>query len=216
MVFDGTFLFGRRGLFAAMDLESTQIVFGDPDTAEVPPQLVAFCQKLQQRGMMPKSATIDGNPHVFHALRFVWPELVIQRCLVHIQRQGLWWCRRHPKRLDAQILRTLFLQVLSIRTIDDRDQFLLALNSWELRYGKRIVAQPERGPIFSDLKRARSMLLAAVPNMFHFLEDASIAKSTNALEGYFGRFKQRYRQHRGLSRDHQIAYIKWYLQICPR
>ena len=58
--------------------------------------------------------------------------------------------------------------------------------------------QPGKGKVFSDLKRARSMLVKAVPNMFHYLDDANIPKTTNALEGYYSRLKQRYRQHRGL------------------
>ena len=74
----------------------------------------------------------------------------------------------------------------------------------------------ERGRVFSDLKRARSMLLAALPNMFHYLDDPVIPKSTNALEGYFARLKHKYRQHRGLVRSHRNAYLRWYVHLCPR
>jgi hypothetical protein len=70
--------------------------------------------------------------------------------------------------------------------------------------------------VFSDLKRARSMLLAALPDMFRYLDDPMIATSTNALEGYFARLKQRYRQHRGLASHHRNAYFRWYLNLCPR
>ena len=79
-----------------------------------------------------------------------------------------------------------------------------------------IASSPETGWVFSDLKRARSMLLSALPNMFHYLDDLNIPKSTNALEGYFARLKQKYRQHRGLVKRHRNSYFEWYLHLCPR
>ncbi len=60
------------------------------------------------------------------------------------------------------------------------------------------------------------MLLAALPDMFRYLDDPQIATSTNPLEGYFARLKQRYRQHRGLAQHHRKAYFRWYLHLCPR
>jgi hypothetical protein len=66
------------------------------------------------------------------------------------------------------------------------------------------------------LKRARSMLLAALPDMFPYLDDIHIPTSTNALEGYFARLKHRYRQHRGLAPHHRDAYFRWYIYLCPR
>lgn len=74
----------------------------------------------------------------------------------------------------------------------------------------------ETGWVFSDLKRARSLLLAALPDMFHYLDDPAIPKSTNALEEYFARLKHKYRQHRGLAPPHRSAYFRWYVHLCPR
>jgi hypothetical protein len=142
--------------------------------------------------------------------------IIMQRCLVHIQRQGLSWCRRNPKRTDAKHLRTLFLQLMTIDTIEQRNQFLARVHHWEQRYGGHIAASPETGWIFSDIKRARSMLLAALPDMFHYLDDENIPHSTNAIEGYFARLKQKYRQHRGLAIRHRQNYFAWFLHLCPR
>jgi len=60
------------------------------------------------------------------------------------------------------------------------------------------------------------MLLAALPDMFRYLDDPLIPKSTNALEGYFARLKHRSRQHRGLVQPHRSTYFHWYLLLCPR
>ena len=40
-------------------------------------------------------------------------------------------------------------------------------------------------------------------------------QTTNALEGYFGRLKQKYRIHRGLSPHKRKSYFRWYLYLKP-
>jgi hypothetical protein len=216
LILDGTFLDQRKGVFAVMDAKRFCVIHAAPDMAEGPAHLHPFCYTLAERGLVPHSATVDGNPHLMNILRRVWPKILIQRCLVHIQRQGLSWCRQYPKRTDAKHLRVLFLKVMSIRTVSDRDRFLSQVRAWERRYGRHIAHSQETGWVFSDLRRARSMLLAALPDMFRYLHDPMIATSTNALEGYFARLKQRYRQHRGLAPHHRNAYFRWYLNLCPR
>jgi hypothetical protein len=216
LIFDGTFLEQRKGIFSVMDANRFSILYGEHDVSEGPSDLNRFCARLAERHLSPKSATIDGNPHLMKVLRSYWPQIIIQRCLVHIQRQGLMWCRRYPKRTDAKHLRKLFLRVMSIHTEDQRDRFLTMFYAWEQRYGSRIAASPEKGWVFSDLKRARSMVLAALPDMFHYLKDPHIPKSTNALEGYYSRLKDKYRQHRGLTKRNRHPYFIWYLNLCRR
>lgn len=216
LLFDGTILAHRKGVFAVMDAARFAVVYAAPDMAEGPTHLQPFCTTLASHGLTPRSATVDGNRHLLRILRQVWPTIVIQRCLVHIQRQGLSWCRQSPKRPDARHLRALFRHVMAIRTAAERDQFVAQVQAWEDRYGQRLARQAERGWVFSDLKRARSLLLAALPNMFHYLDDPAIPQSTNALEGYFARLKHKYRQHRGLVRSHRNSYLRWYVHLCPR
>lgn len=215
LILDGTFLEHRTGVFAVMDAERSAVVHAQPCVSEGPASMHGICQALAQGAAMPKSATVDGNPHLIKALRQHWPSIVIQRCLVHVQRQGLSWCRRFPKRTDAKHLRLLFLQVMNIHSIAERTTFLAQLTRWEHRYGRHIALSSDSGWVFSDLKRARTMLLAALPDMFHYLDDHHIPTSTNALEGYFARLKLRYRQHRGLAPHHRDAYFRWYVYLCP-
>jgi len=213
---DGTFIHKRRGLFAVMNAVQHTLVHGAFNISESPRDLRLFFQLLAQKGMSLKYATVDGNTSLAFALQLQWPTIVLQRCLVHIQRQGLQWCRRYPKRSDARALRPLFIQVTKIHTAVERDNFLKRLSAWERNYGATIASAPERGKVFSDLKRARSMLLSALPNMFRYLENPAIAKSTNAMEGYYARLKQRYRQHRGLSPRRRDTYFQWYMALCKR
>jgi transposase-like protein len=159
---------------------------------------------------MPFSVTTDGSPAVIKALQQVWPRARLQRCLVHIQRQGLMWCRRYPSRQEAKYLRRLFLIVPTIKTTKQRDDFIADVLSWEQRYGAMLQNSPSKGWVFSDLQRARSMLLKALPNMFHYLDHPSIPNSTNLVEGYFSLMKNRYRNHRGLPAVLHHAYFTWY------
>jgi hypothetical protein len=216
LILDGTFLERRRGVFAVMDAERTSIIYSAHNTSEGPTDMQRICTALVERETRPKSATVDGNKHLIRIMKIMWPNIVIQRCLVHIQRQGLSWCRRYPKRTDAKRLRELFLHVMAIQTTIEQKRFVAQVRAWERRYGAIVAHSSERSYVRSDLKRARSMLLGALPSMFHYLDDPRIPKSTNALEGYFARLKQRYRQHRGLAVYHRQAYFAWYFHLCPK
>ena len=216
LIVDGTRSERRNGGVAVRDAARSAVVYAAPEMTEDPAPLPPFGTQLAAHGCAPISAPIDGNPHLIRILRRLWPPLVIQRCLVHIQRQGLSWCRRHPKRREVSHLRTLFRQVMAIPTVADREHFIAQVQAWERRYGHRLAEAAETGWVVSDLKRARSLLLAALPNMFQYLDQPGIPKSTNALEGYFARLKHKYRQHRGLVRPHRTAYLQWYVPLCPR
>ena len=215
LVIDGTFLYGRRvGAAVFLDALTHDVVAGIYGMQEGEAAMIDVCRDLQRRGLEPVSATIDGNPQLAKMLCTVWPMIIMDRCLLHIQWQGQRWCRVKPKRPEAQSLRELFAQVIHLYTHADRDRFLAQWNAWEQHDGQRIAAAPRRGWVLSDLKGARSMLAKALPNMFHYLDHPQIPITTNAAEGYFGRLKRRYGQHRGLAPHRRNGYFAWYFHLC--
>ena len=217
LLIDGTYLRGRRpAVTVVMDATANTVIAGAYDVHEAGARMAHFCAALADRGLCPFSITTDGQPRLLAYLRAQWPLTILQRCLVHIQRQGLMWCRRHPVRTDARHLWELFQQLSGIHTLAARDHWLNNFIAWEQRYGWKIELTPEQGYVFSDLKRARSLLVHALPDMFHYLERPGIVNNTNGLEGYFSRLKMRYRQHRGLSTAHRQSYIQWFLHLCTR
>ncbi len=179
-------------------------------------ELRLFFHPLICKGLHPLSCTTDGNPQAIRTLRALWPSIIIQRCLVHVQRQGLSWCRRVPKTASGRELRSLFRSITDIDTRSDQESFLNEYLCWEKKYGQAIGLRPERGKVFSDIKRARSMLLKALPDMFHYLDNHDIPRSTNGLEGYFSRLKRHYGQHRGLSNEKWDNYFAWYFHFRPK
>lgn len=178
--------------------------------------LIKFFRPLIDKGLNPISCTIDGNPQVIRTLKTLWSNIMIQRCLVHIQRQGLMWCRRYPKTTYAKRLRDIFLKVTHISNKQERDQFLIDVAGWEEKYGQFIATQPNKGWVFTDIKRARSMLLKAIPNMFYYLDNQKIPSTTNGLESYFSRLKSHYRHHRGLTKARLNNYFTWYFFLRPK
>ena len=213
IILDGTYINHRTGLYVVMNGDNHKIVYGDYGVSETGKHLKVFYNNLQQKGLNPLSATVDGSLQQLKYLKDAWDSLVIQRCLVHIQRQGLSWLRKLPKRTEAIKLREILLQVMYIKTKEESDNFINGFHLWENRYGLGLSRSTNRGKVFSDLLRTRSMLRNALPNMFSYLDYPEISKTTNALEGYFGRLKQKYRIHRGLSPHKRKSYFRWYLYL---
>jgi len=217
ILFDGTFLHRPHSIAVLMNSQGNRVIRGQFGVQEnSPPELRAFFKPMIDEGLRPRSFTVDGNRNVIALLKELWPDVIIQRCLVHIQRQGLSWCRISPKTAYARQLRKIFDQVTRIDTIEDKDAFLELVDIWESRYGKMIAGLKKSSPVFGDVIRARSMLMLALPNMFHYLNDPSIQTNTNALEGYFSRLKSHYRQHPGLSPRKRANYFAWFFHFKPR
>ena len=63
------------------------------------------------------------------------------------------------------------------------------------------------------IRRVRRLLINAFPNMFHYLQDNQIPKSTNALESFFGHLKNNLSIHRGLTYHNRRNFIKWYMHL---
>jgi transposase-like protein len=216
IIFDGTFLKRPRGIYAAMNSETHQLIDAAVNIRESGKELLSYYTKLAEAGLKPVSATTDGNTQQIKYLSMVWPDIIHQRCIIHVQRQGLSWCRRKPKRTDAKHLRELLLKLTEVKTKDESLRFIKGFYAWENRFGTGIESSPNRGWVFSDIIRARSMLMKAIPNLFHYIYNPEIARSTNALEGYFSRVKEHYRLHRGLSKRNKVNYFKWYFFLKPK
>jgi transposase-like protein len=215
VILDGTYINHRTGIYVVMDGKTHKVIYGDYGISETGKHLKGFYEYLQREGLNPISATIDGSLQQLKYLTEAWESLIIQRCLVHIQRQGLSWLRQKPKRIDAIKLRELLLQVLYIKNKEQSERFIKGFKIWEDRFGLEVRRSTNRGKVFSDLIRTRSMIINALPNMFNYLDKPEISRTTNPLEGYFGRLKHKYRTHKGLSKHKRKNYFGWYFYLKP-
>ena len=172
-----------------------------------------WLKTLKESGLSPESVTMDGHIKVLLAFKETWPDIRVQRCLYHIQRQGLQWLRTYPKSEAGKELRKLLLSLCSIRCVKERDAFIQAYRDWMAKYEAFVRSLPWSSVACKDLKRATALITNAMPDMFHYLNDTNIPATTNSLEGFYSRLKADYRRHRGLSQKNKIQYLKWYCYL---
>jgi transposase-like protein len=210
LIYDGTY-FHKDGCFISlMDGRSQKIISHIYDHKEGYKTTVGWFRAMRARGLYPLYITMDGERSVMRAMAETWPQAKIQRCLYHIQREGRRWLRSHPKTPAGNALRLLLKTVCRIRTKTERDLFIEAYETWVEAYRDFVLALPRTQVAYKDLKRTMVLIKNALPDMFYYLNNPAIQKTTNALEGFYSRLKGNYRSHRGLSRKHRISYLSWY------
>jgi transposase-like protein len=165
---------------------------------------------LKQKGLAPQYITMDGEKSVIMAIKLAWPKAKIQRCLWHIQREGMRWLRTYPKTQAGRDLRYLLMTLCRIQSEKERNIFVKQYQKWLRQYKKFVMSLPSSTVAFKDLKKAMTLIKNALPNMFHFLKDPNVHSTTNALESFYSRLKADYQRHRGLTEHHKIHYLNWY------
>ena len=75
---------------------------------------------LIRLGVQLESITSDGHKSILKAIKKTNKNIIIQRCLVHIQRMCLLWVTRYPKHLSGQELRKLVCVLMNIKTMNDK------------------------------------------------------------------------------------------------
>lgn len=166
--------------------------------------------QLKQQGLNPLYITMDGELSVIRALKRVWPYVKIQRCLYHIQHEGMRWLRSYPKTQAGRDFRFLLSSLPAIKTINERNSFIKAYRNWLFKHKGFVMTLPKTITEFKDLKRTIALINNALPDMFHFLKNKLVPSTTNALEGFHSRLKSDYQRHRGLTKQHRLCYLHWY------
>jgi transposase-like protein len=193
-----------------MNSQKQNIVMSRYVDKESYPSVSPLLTTLKMQKLQPRAVTVDGHPHVIRAFIDIWPRIIIQRCLYHIQREGMRWLRSYPKTEAGKELRILLNTVTHIRSVKERDLFLMTFDAWQSKYGAFVRSLPRTSVAFKDLKKAVALINNARANMFHYLFDSKIRSTTNLLEGFYSRLKSDFQRHRGLSEQHKISYLNWY------
>jgi len=177
---------------------------------------------LIRLGLHIESVTSDGHKSALKAIRKSLPDALLQRCLIHIQRMCLLWLTRYPRHVSGIELRVLVLQIMKIRTHNDRLWWTQELEAWHKRhalYLKERTVNPATGRYWYThklLRRSYYTIKRALPNMFHYLNNPGIPKTTNSIEGFFSHLKNHLDLHRGLTASHRVNFIKWYVYLSNR
>jgi hypothetical protein len=87
-------------------------------------------ENLKVLGIDIASITCDGHKALLKAIRKVYPNVLIQRCLVHIKRQSQTWLTMCPKAPVAQELLHLSKRITCLKTYEQSNQWLADLYHW--------------------------------------------------------------------------------------
>ena len=138
---DGTYLTDGWCLLLAISGEGDVIAYQWCDEEKT----VAW-KALLERIPPPRVAVIDGGRGLASALAACWPHTLIQRCLVHVQRNVRRYVTTNPRTEAGKGLRKLSLSLTRIKTRDQAATWLAALHDWHDRHGHHAQRARARGP----------------------------------------------------------------------
>jgi hypothetical protein len=174
-------------------------------------------ENLLQLGVKIKSITCDGHKATLKAIKHTCKEVIVQRCLVHIQRECRLWLTTHPKSNEGLTLLQIVHQLHLIENQAQYQDWLKQLLDW-YELNEKYVNEKSMSMLSNRfwykhkmVRKAFIHIKNALPNMFNYLQDDKIPKSTNGLESFFGHLKNHVLLHRGLTKNHRKNFIKWYL-----
>lgn len=170
---------------------------------------------LKKAGLQVSSITCDGHKGLLNAISEVFPSTTIQRCVVHIIRMSNIYLRQKPKYPAAIELKEIVKKLSLVNSYDEKEVWIQLFKNWEQRYYHFLQEKTEhisgrKRYTHRLLRRTRSLISHALPNLFHYLDDVKIPKSNNGLESRFSYLKNNLRTHRGLSRKHTKNFLSWY------
>lgn len=210
MVYDATYFHKDGCLMNLMDATNQRIISHVYVQKESFKESYPWFMRLRQMGLNPLFITTDGERSIMQAMRLVWPMAKLQRCLYHLQHEGMRWLRTYPKTEAGKELRVLLSRLCQIKTVYERDRFISECHIWTSRYKEFVLSLPRSTVAYKDLKRTMGLISHALDDMWYYLEDNKVHSTTNALEGFHSRLKADYQRHRGLSKEHKVSFIHWY------
>lgn len=177
-----------------------------------------FLMGLRKRGADPECVVSDGQKGLLKAVREVFPDATTQRCVVHVHRQAMAWLTRNPRTEAGRELRPVVSALLLVRTPGQRDAWLDSLRGWELKHGDFLKERThgESGWWYTHrkLRAVRSLLRNAAPDLFRYVENPSVPRTSNHVEGGLNsRIKELLRSHRGISKNQRLALVCWYMHF---
>lgn len=129
---------------------------------------------------------------------------------------GLIYLTRFPKTEAGFNLRMIVKELHKIDSHEKKDLWIRKFKEWSEKYDDFLKEKSEslsgrKWYTHKFLRRARMLIKNALPDIFHYLNDPRIPKSTNGLETRFSYLKNNLKIHRGLKEKSRKNFILWYL-----
>jgi transposase-like protein len=151
------------------------------------------------------------------AVAKAFPNAIVQRCVVHVKRQIKNYLGAKPQLQQAKELLYYSRQVTRINSLEQAHAWLIETFHWYTEH-EAFINQKSQSEntgrswyTHKHLHHAATHLINAIPQLFSYLNDEQIPKSTNQIEGYFAHLKEKLTLQRGLRFEAKKNFIKWYL-----
>lgn len=180
---------------------------------------MVFLTDLSWRGVTPEVVVCDAQRGLLKAIREVWPTVKIQRCLIHVVRQACIWLTQNPQTRAGRELLELVKALPHIQTKRQKRLWVRKFWGWYRRHDEFLKdrSYSPSGHWWYTHRRLRgtcSLLKNALPDLFRFVTDPSVPKTSNHVEGGLNaRLKELFRCHRGFSLQRKLILAAWYLTL---
>ncbi len=184
---------------------------------------------LSQLRGHPAAVVCDGQKGMQRAIKELFPRVLVQRCHFHVQQRNRQLLTMNPETLPGIAFNNLVKELPKIKNHAEYRAWLLQYQSWMNRH-KNYLSQKTFVPFDTEyiyknftkgkrnysfthqrLRAAVYQIKTALPNLFHYLNNSIIPKTTNHIEGGINsQLKLLLRLHRGLplqKRKHLVAYF---------
>lgn len=178
---------------------------------------VDFFRKLP----IPTALICDAQSGLLSAVKAVWPNLPVQRCLAHLQRLAISKLTRNPQTSAGQELLKLVSSVHGVKTAEDRDKWVTDFAAWKCRwerflkertYGLHPSGKNSWWYTHRRIRALKYTIEQSLSNLFVFIENPDVPRTSNLVEGGINsRLKELLRRHRGMSLEHKKALVAHYL-----
>lgn len=217
---DGTYFRRIACSVVYYDHKKRKVLWWRQTTGELAEEIVADLESLREAGVVLIAAVTDGRKSLIKAIKITYPDILLQRCLVHLERQTLAWLTQRPKYQAGRELRALCRVPNLINSKRKRNLWLKLFALWCKTYDDFL---KERTTSFDgrrwrythrNLRRVRKHLLNARPHLFTYLDHPQVPKDTNQLEGgVFSPLKEIVRSHRGIPKIKRPNFLAWYFHF---
>ncbi len=174
----------------------------------------------------PKAVVTDGQKGILAVLSATWPGIIIQRCIVHVERNITTKITLHPETKAGQDLRWLIDKIWMIETRECMEQWVTIFNSMYAHHKQFLNRRTYSDNPFSskkwwfthnDTRSAYRQIadLLDTGQLFAYIEhpELNLPRTTNHLEGGINaRIDELLHAHRGLQLEHKMKIIDAYLK----
>lgn len=171
----------------------------------------------------PFAVVLDGQRGGVAAVKALWPDALVQRCLAHVTRRVKNKLTKKPKTLAGQELRALTNALFDVWTPKERDAWLKEFQAWEDRWLHLALAKTKglnkNGKLtwwytHKNLRGGYIHLKNALPNLFTYIKHLTIPRTTNHVEGGINaRLKELIYRHRGLKLHQKQTLVATFLAL---